>query len=110
MGDAFECDGCGKLFRGYPTVTAVFGDSAEFETAGYDAGMEIDLCQRCVDRAIAPLFRESIDPSAATLEQDESLNGDREWKVDATQCPNCGKRYPADYSRCDQCGTPNQEV
>lgn len=34
--------------------------------------------------------------------------GDREWEVDRTQCSNCGDHYPADYSRCQKCGTPNR--
>lgn len=41
-----------------------------------------------------------------TYEQEDS-NGNREWKVKAVKCPNCGKRYPKDYSRCENCGIPN---
>lgn len=48
--------------------------------------------------------------TVSTEEQDEESNGDREWKVSKTTCTGCGTKYPADYSRCTDCGIPNQSL
>lgn len=50
----------------------------------------------------------SIEVADTTIEQEKTKDDDREWKVKAVKCSNCGNRYPKHNSKCDQCGIPNQ--
>lgn len=109
MASAFKCDGCEDLSKGSPAASIQFQKNLTFDTAGFHPGTEIDLCENCIQDSLSSLFREIPIPAGSTYEQ-EASNGDREWKVDDVKCPNCGQRYPADYSRCEHCGTPNGGV
>lgn len=107
MGDAFKCDGCDDLFAGDPTITAAFQKPIETDHTSFDAGEVVELCSECTESAVDAVYREMPTAGDTTYDQEKS-NSDREWNIDAVKCPNCGNRYPADYSRCDECGTPNK--
>lgn len=95
----------GRLGEGEREVTVAPGESVRevFEGPGYVA---VDV----PGRPDGPEEEEEENPpevADTTFEQDDGGDG-REWKVPAIQCRGCGQRYPKDYSRCPECGNPNQ--
>ena len=109
MSDAYECDGvCGDLYRGSPAAVVVLPEPVSFGPDNEETLSEAELCPACLQKGFADLFREMPDAEGTDYEQEDS-NSDREWKVDSVKCGNCGERYPKSYTRCQNCGHPNQQ-
>lgn len=71
------------------------------ETTDGPMFVEVEVHELDIDRIV-------VD-SVSTDEQDDDT-GDRVCdEHDYTQCVECGCKYPADFSRCHNCGVPNHD-
>lgn len=96
-----------------PAVTVTFGSLGEGEET-VELGAGDDLTRTFDGPAYIEIDvadgSDVIMVEAVNTEKQSEGSDDREWTVETTKCVECGKRFPADYSNCPECGTENYEV